>query len=133
EPRLAAASRGVVALARSSEFDRADPKTALGFEVLGSGTSAHVNEDDKGKLLRLVLDDALRKMLPKLDELLVRRSQPLAAPADPGTAPAGTVTPASAPRASGTASETKRFCPHCGKQIAPGTRFCPYCGEKVSD
>ena len=51
----------------------------LGVAVLGgsAGTDANlqIDEDSKGKILRLALDDGMRKMLPQVDKVLLARGE----------------------------------------------------------
>jgi len=72
--RLVNPSSGSVAVAHFSDYNRTDTAKAIGLEILGASAEAEaeleITEDDKGKILRLALDDALRKMLPKVDNYL---------------------------------------------------------------
>ncbi len=72
--RLVNPSTGVVAVSSFSEFKRTDSAKSMGVEILGADASSNadvqVDDDDKGKILRLALDDAIRKSLPKLDNFL---------------------------------------------------------------
>jgi curli biogenesis system outer membrane secretion channel CsgG len=72
--RLVDPSTGAILTAQQSEFKRTDSLSAMGVGVLGYHNEANaeleVDKDNQGKLLRLALDDALRKMLPKVDSKL---------------------------------------------------------------
>ncbi len=74
--RLVSATTGEIAVANFSEFKRTDNAAAMGLEILGFDADAEaeieITEDDYGKIMRLALDDAVRKMLPELDQFLVR-------------------------------------------------------------
>jgi hypothetical protein len=113
-----------------SEFNRSDKASALGVSIMGghagSGSSMQISEDDKGKILRLALDDALRKCLPKIDRFLAQRPRNNT-PAAPTAAVAsdGGAAPQPAP------DVAKQFCPHCGRQVTGGAKFCPGCGERI--
>jgi curli biogenesis system outer membrane secretion channel CsgG len=109
---------GEIMTANFSEFKRTDEAKAMGLEILGASARADADlqfsEDDKGKILRLALDDALRKSLPKIDRFL--RSQPARATADAGPAdvaappaapPAAAAAPAAAPAAAAVAAPAK--------------------------
>src|SRR5690606_34233722 len=67
--RLVAPSSGEVVVSNFSEYSRTDAASAMGVDILGASAKADANidisEDDKGKILRLALDDAVRKSLPK--------------------------------------------------------------------
>ncbi|MEM6673366.1 MAG: CsgG/HfaB family protein [Planctomycetota bacterium] len=69
-----------------SEYTRTDKASALGIQVLGVGANSEadiqISDDDRGLVLRLALDDAVRKMLPTLDRKLLQRSRDLEASAD---------------------------------------------------
>jgi curli biogenesis system outer membrane secretion channel CsgG len=76
--RLVDPSSGAIVMANFSEFSRKDKATAYGIEILGanakSSADISISEDDYGKILRLALDDALRKSLPKVDQWLMTLS-----------------------------------------------------------
>src|SRR5688500_5826824 len=100
--RLVDPTTGEVLLSNFSEYKKTDEAGAFGLDVLGASAEADANiqidEDDKGKILRLALDDALRKSLPKLDKFLKSgkvkaAGQSAEAPAAPA-APAAPVVPA---------------------------------------
>jgi hypothetical protein len=152
--RLVNPSDGIVLAAQQSEFKRTDTIGSVGISVLGADSTADANlqisEDDKGKILRLALDDTIRKMLPKIDQALAARARAGAgsgsgagAGAGAGAAggavacaqcskeiPAGVkfcaACGAKAPEAAG-----KMFCSGCGKQVTADTKFCGGCGAKV--
>jgi curli biogenesis system outer membrane secretion channel CsgG len=128
--RLVDPSSGEVMTSSFSEYKRTDSIRAFGVDILGASATAdadlQVEEDDKGKILRLALDDALRKSLPKIDRFLV--SQP-GEPSRPTAAVAPAVAgEAASPAPAGTG---KRFCAECGKPMAAGAKFCPECGAKT--
>src|SRR5712671_3961516 len=72
--RLVDPSTGKTVVADFSEFDRTDAASAMGLQILGgntgSGANIQVNADDEGRILRLALDDCMRKLLPKVDRAL---------------------------------------------------------------
>lgn len=127
--RLVDATSGKVEAAQHSDYKRTDTIGAFGVEVLGVGAEADANlkidEDNKGLILRLALDDALREMLPKVDKALLARArekkaavpEAASATADPGAATPG--------------AQGAKFCSNCGGQLAAGAKFCAGCGNKV--
>jgi curli biogenesis system outer membrane secretion channel CsgG len=119
--RLVDPTSGDVVVANFSEFKRTDSAEAWGLGVgsVGAESSAEIelSDDDKGKILRLALDDALRKSMPKIDSLLGKRGAPAA-------------TAASAP-APATAAPAAAFCGKCGEKSGADARFCTKCGEKL--
>ena len=76
--RLVSPESGEVAVANFSEFKRKDKASAVGVEILGFNADANadlsISNDDYGKILRLALDDAVRKMLPSVDQFLVNQN-----------------------------------------------------------
>lgn len=75
--RMVDPSTGSTAAAHFGEFKRTDSLSAFGVGVLGYRNEAkaelEIDKDNQGKLLRLALDDALRKMLPQIDAHLVAK------------------------------------------------------------
>ena len=124
--RLVDPTTGELMMSNFSEFNRKDNAGALGVDILGASAEAdadiQISEDDKGKILRLALDDALRKSLPKIDRFL--QSHPKA-----GTgSSSGGGTPSGAMNA--TPAANKKFCAQCGKEMTATAQFCPHCGAK---
>jgi curli biogenesis system outer membrane secretion channel CsgG len=126
--RLVDPTTGAILTSNFSEYKKTDSANAIGVDILGASANSDANiqisEDDKGKILRLALDDSLRKSLPKIDKFL--KNQPSktsdAAPARPAAPTAQTpAQPAAA----------KKFCSECGKEVPVGTKFCPHCGKKT--
>ncbi|MGN6625328.1 MAG: CsgG/HfaB family protein [Tepidisphaeraceae bacterium] len=130
--RLVNPTTGQVLVSNFSEYNKTDSAGALGVDILGASANAdadiQVSQDDKGKILRLALDDALRKSLPKIDKFLRSpANQATGSDAAPAAAP-GAAAPAPA---GNTAVVAKRFCPTCGAEIPPGAKFCPKDGTKI--
>ena len=127
--RLVDPTTGEISAAHFGEFLRTDSADLLGVSILGIGYESdadiQISDDDKGKILRLALDDALRKMLPQIDQALLARAPAAAAPgssAAPGAAPAAGAPPAEA---------GPKFCSACGEGLAAGAKFCAKCGAAV--
>jgi curli biogenesis system outer membrane secretion channel CsgG len=127
--RLVDPATGRVAVANFAEYQRVDTIGSMGVSVLGSRAQAdadlEIDADSKGKILRLALDDCLRKMMSKIDKTLVARAKAV---------PAADAAKAGAGAASAAASEppqTPKFCAGCGVQLKPDARFCAGCGAKV--
>lgn len=150
--RLVDPTTGQVAVAHFGEFKRTDSASGMGLGLGGINVQGNadiqVSNDDAGKILRLALDEALRKMLPEIDEVLLARgaTQPGAAlggsltvnptgPAPADAPPSQIAQPPAQPQAgAGTAEQptaAKKFCGECGTQIAATAKFCPSCGNKV--
>ena len=153
--RLVDPTTGRIAASHFGEFKRTDSANALGVTVLGVGTTSDaevtIEEDDAGKILRLACDEALKKMLPKIDRELQNRgksaSRSTAAKATPKSAavaddaagndaadataaPSAPATGNNATGAAPTAAGTK-FCGECGEKVASTAKFCPKCGAKA--
>ncbi len=77
--RLVDPTTGEVLCGEFGEYKRTDTVSAQGVRIigLGGGSSAdlHIDEDSRGKILRLALDDAVRKMLPRCDRRLMERQK----------------------------------------------------------
>jgi curli biogenesis system outer membrane secretion channel CsgG len=77
--RLVDPTTGSVAVANFSEYQRVDSLGAMGVSILGANAEAaanmQVDEDSQGKILRLAIDDCLRKMMPKIDRVLRDRKK----------------------------------------------------------
>jgi len=107
---------GTLLAASFGEYKRTDSVSALGVEVLGTGVRAdsdlRLDKENRGKILRLALDEAVRKMLPDIDSRLQSTS---------GGGSSG----------SATQQEGARFCSQCGAKIAPDAKFCSECGASL--
>ena len=133
--RLVDPTTGELMTSNFSEFKRTDSASSMGLSILGanaqSNADVQLSEDDKGKILRLALDDALRKSLPKIDHFL--RNQPTKsqdnAPPQGGAPPANSST--ASPTGGNTAVASKKYCPHCGAENAADAKFCVKCGTKL--
>lgn len=146
--RLVDATTGRVVVAENSEFRRTDTAGGLGLSILGANAHSDnqiaLSQDDQGKILRMALDDALRKAMPQIDQFLVSAppSHPTEQPARyTGHIPSGGgggagVTGGAAvhgddhPTNAQPAGQTK-FCPECGHAVEPGAKFCPNCGKPL--
>jgi curli biogenesis system outer membrane secretion channel CsgG len=157
--RLVDPSTGKIVASQFGEFTRTDSAGAMGISVLGIGANSDadvsIEEDDAGKILRLAFDDALRKMMPKIDQVIQQRgkaarspaarsapaAKAVAAPADDAGNDADAAAPAPAAKAApsnsavegagGGDSAASKFCPECGTKVAATAKFCPKCGAKI--
>lgn len=77
--RLVDPTSGEVLCSMFSEYKRTDSVNAQGVRIIGFGGGSnaelHIDEDSRGKILRLALDDAVRKMLPRCDRRLMERQK----------------------------------------------------------
>jgi curli biogenesis system outer membrane secretion channel CsgG len=124
--RMVDPATGKVDAAHAGQFKRIDTIGAFGIDILGPGAEAdagfEMGEDEKGKIIRLVLDDALRKLLPAIDRALVARAR-TESRATPSAASPAVPSPPGAP--------AKKFCESCGQNLEAGAKFCPGCGSKA--
>lgn len=144
--RLVDPTTGELLTTSFSEFKKTDSAKSMGVAILGANAQSNadvdMSEDDKGKILRLALDDALRKSLPKIDHWL--RNQPVKssdatptptptpAPVAPVATPTAAPAPAGQTGAAPTAVAGKKFCPNCGAPNDPDAKFCAKCGAKLN-
>jgi curli biogenesis system outer membrane secretion channel CsgG len=149
--RLVDPTTSKIVASQFGEFKRTDNASALGISVLGIGANADaevsIEEDDAGKIMRLAFDDALRKMLPKIDQAMANRGKSTrstaavkSAPPKASAAPADDADTSATPPAKGApansaveggATAGSKFCPECGTKVAATTKFCPKCGAKI--
>lgn len=124
--RLVDPESGSLLDASFSEYTRTDKASSFGIQVLGVGADAdaeiEMSEDDRGLILRLAFDDALREMLPSLDRKLVARSREIQAQAQPAAVAASPATEDALKAA---------FCSQCGSKVAADAAFCGGCGAKL--
>jgi curli biogenesis system outer membrane secretion channel CsgG/ribosomal protein L40E len=128
--RLVDPTTGEIVCANFSEYSKTDSASSMGLTLLGANASSNadiqLSEDDKGKILRLALNDALTKSLPKLDSFL--RSAPLS-PMD--AAPPAPAAPAPVAPAAPAAVSSVKYCPNCGAPNGLDAKFCGKCGQKL--
>ena len=72
--RLVDPSSGDTVAAHFSEFSQTDSSSGFGIDILGASADSdadlNIDADNRGKLLRFALDDALRQMLPEIDSYI---------------------------------------------------------------
>jgi len=155
--RLVEPSTGKVVVAHFGEFKRTDSAGALGISVFGMGANSDaqvtIEEDDAGKILRLAFDEALKKMMPEIDQKIMAhagkrheqnegKTRTVSAPAGGdvsaeadagiGTPPAqGNSAVGGATGAPAGGAAATKFCPNCGEKVASTAKFCPKCGAKM--
>jgi hypothetical protein len=129
---------GDVVLSHFSEFRRSGPPASLDLASNAADRTA-VSDDDRGRVLRVALDDALRKSLAKVDRFIASLPPPqqqhapvagtanLSQPSGAGAAAPATTGPAPV------AAPTARLvtCPNCGNTNPAGAAFCSHCGAKL--
>jgi len=77
--RLVDPTTSTILSSHFSEYKRTDSISATGLHVMGIGGESQaelqIDQDSRGKILRLALDDAVRKMLPQVDQRLLAIQQ----------------------------------------------------------
>jgi hypothetical protein len=141
--RLIDPATGTVALASSSEFARTAPAKSLGLDVMKSEAQADtplpLTPQDRRQIVRLALDDAVRKWLPATDRFLADRNagqetasqsslSSATAPGTPAPVPGSAIPASPAPA---TAPPAEKNCPVCGAVNDPAAQFCKQCGAKL--
>lgn len=129
---------GQIMVSNFSEFNRTDSANSMGVTILGtsaqSSADIQLTEDDKGKILRLALDDAYRKSLPKIDKFLRNQPAKTSDAAPQNNAPpvnSGNSNSSPATGSGNTAVAGKKFCPNCGTANPLDAKFCSKCGAKL--
>ncbi|HEX4794009.1 MAG TPA: CsgG/HfaB family protein [Humisphaera sp.] len=83
--RLVDPTTGAVLVASGTDFKRTDSAKSMGVQILGANAESEadvdVSEDSKGAILKLALDEAIKKMLPKIDAKFKNLPPKPAAPA----------------------------------------------------
>jgi hypothetical protein len=127
---LVDAKSGAVAVAGKTEFQHIGTPQSMGLQLnadqLAAQPQAQLTPVDTRRVLRLIADEALRPMLPRIDRFastLTPNNESLANPlASPTTAPT------SRPRINQTGTI---ICPECGARVPSDLEFCPNCGHKL--
>ena len=126
------AHTGAVELAGKRAFHHASAPEDFGLQLTSSQLlampRAQLTATDTHRLLRLVLDDALRPLLPRVDRWAA------AQPSQDTTAeptPVGPLSTGSATRPAPAILSATAICPECGARVAKDQEFCPTCGHKL--
>lgn len=132
--RLVDPTTGDLMWSNLSQYKKTDAASAMGIDILGASAQADadikIDENNKGKILRLALDDCIKDGLADMDKFLKNRKAPAdaAAPtASHGASPAQTAAPVN----SAVPAAGKKFCPQCGTAVAPDAKFCPKDGAAL--
>ena len=117
-----------VAQVRDS-FERICSPEAMGLSFPTSDVpwgELHLDDEQAGQVLRIVLDDALRKVLPQVDAKLIQPTTPAIA-IHPATTGPTTSTANAKPRP----AAIRIHCKECGIEVSGDDEFCPNCGAKI--
>jgi curli biogenesis system outer membrane secretion channel CsgG len=139
---------GDIIVSNNSEFSRTAGASELGIDVLQgndavqAGQQMPVTREDRERVVKLALDDAIRKSLPKIDRFLTTRHATRSTPLvtqTPTTAPTVLTTAPAAPPpaerppvvAPATPASGKVICPVCGAENDASAKFCKRCAAKL--
>jgi curli biogenesis system outer membrane secretion channel CsgG len=126
--RLVDPASGVAMAEVAREFRQTATAATFGIDLAQRNlASLELGRDQAAGLLRLALDDAVRQMLPQVDQL---------AQNDPSAPPAGGHEPPPMVQVTGSHPTTRpaglrRICQECGADISGYDEFCPNCGAKL--
>ncbi|MFO0980589.1 MAG: CsgG/HfaB family protein [Planctomycetota bacterium] len=78
--RVVDATSGEIVIAEHSDIKRTESASALGFDVLGFRSEAEaeveLSQDNQGRILRIAIDDVIKRLLPALDTKLAAMETP---------------------------------------------------------
>lgn len=123
---------GSVVVFGHSDFQRTATPQDLGLEIkpeeIARPAQVSLGAKDTRTILRLILDDALRQMLPRYDlwasEPTLQHHETLAAASSTTRSAGPSTSPTTLPAAF-------IYCPNCGAPIKGTEEFCPNCGYKL--
>ena len=129
--RLVDPAGGSVVVAKRGEYVNTIGADSFGIDLMGGSLKtdgeATVSEDNMGKILRLALDDAIRRMLSDVDRHL--RSRPRTAQTRSSESTQQKVSSPAAKPAT-VQQQAVAFCSECGAKVGPTDKFCARCGTK---
>jgi hypothetical protein len=125
---------GAVDVSTPTEFHRVATPKALSLRVsdaeMNSDQPIKLADADTHQIVRLVLDNAVRATLPRIDGFAVATTKNPATPsmagAMPMSAPASSTT-----RPDNSVLTASVICPECGAKVSADQEFCPNCGHKL--
>jgi hypothetical protein len=118
--KLVNPATGVTAADIENVFRRSCSPEAMGLNFTDPDDAwgkLHLTDEQAQQVMRIVLDDAVRKFLPKVDLLLTRSSDVKIASATTG--------PATHPSRGFEATTDDQFCPNCGARLIAKTSTAP--------
>jgi len=131
EMRLIEPTTGAAAATVDDSFNRVCSPQAMGLNIPAPvPTVLHLSDDQINAVLRVVLDDALRRLLPEADAVLT-----LPASTNPAAPDLAAGAPSATELIHGAATTqpaiAKIHCPECGAEVSPDDEFCPNCGARL--
>jgi curli biogenesis system outer membrane secretion channel CsgG len=126
--KLVNTTSGEIVSKQFGEVKKEMSASAWGVRVLGIGGDAknnvQIDKDSQGKILRIAVDEALRKMLPDVDDKLTKPMANLC-PKCKAEIPAGSTFCSKC----GTSTVAAKCS--CGAELEPNAKFCGKCGKRV--
>jgi hypothetical protein len=131
ELRLVNPADGTSSVAAEDDFTRTSPPDVMGLSFATPEAAQgplRLDDGQMGSVLRIVIDDAMRKMLPEVDAGFAKLPpRPALATSVPSTTQSTAIGATTAP------SVAKIRCPQCGFECSPYDEFCPNCGARLPD
>jgi len=129
--KLVNTTTGEIVSKQFGEVKKELSASAWGVRVLGIGGDARnnvqVDRDSQGKLMRYAVDEALRKMLPDIDDKISHPAAQVCPKCKTEFAPGANF----CTKCGKGAEATKCSKPDCGATLELNARFCGKCGTKV--
>ncbi len=126
--QLVNTTTGEIVSKQSGDVKKTLEAGSWGLKILDIGGDArnnvHIDQDSQGRILRYAVDEALKKMLPGID-------QKLAAPAASYCPKCKTEMAAGAKFCTKCGTSTEAAKCECGAELVAGVKFCGKCGKKV--
>ncbi|MBI3856683.1 MAG: zinc ribbon domain-containing protein [Planctomycetes bacterium] len=127
--KLVNTTTGEIVTKQFGEVKKQLSASAWGVRVLGIGGDAknnvQVDRDSQGKLMRYAVDEALRKMLPDIDDKISHPAAQVCPKCKTEFAPGSSFC-----TKCGTGAEATK-CAKCGTALELNAKFCGKCGTKV--
>lgn len=124
-----------IVLSNNSELARTGGAGEMGLSMMNSadanvsaGQEISVSREDRVQIMRLAIDDAIRKSLPKIDRFLDSQSKSM--PSRSAPVVAANPNP-STMQSMPSQNVVTGVCPVCGEHNDPGVKFCRKCGAKL--
>ena len=129
--KLVNTTTGEIVSKQFGEVKKELSASAWGVRVLGIGGDAknnvQVDKDSQGKLMRYAVDEALRKMLPNIDDKISHPAAQVCPKCKTEFAPGSSF----CTKCGTGAQAVKCSKPDCGATLELNAKFCGKCGTKV--
>jgi curli biogenesis system outer membrane secretion channel CsgG len=127
--KLVNTTTGEIVSKQFGEVKKEQSASAWGVRVVGIGGDAknnvQIDKDSQGKIMRFAVDEALRKMLPDIDEKLSKPAAAVCPKCKTEYAPGSNFC-----TKCGTGAEASK-CTKCSAALEANAKFCGKCGTPV--